>query len=72
MARFLLLFIIGLIVVASVRGLLRRPPRPVTPSKSDGGENMVRCERCGVNLPRSEALFESGKFRCHDNPRCLP
>ena len=34
------------------------------------GEDMVTCARCGVNLPRSEALEAAGSFRCKDNPRC--
>ena len=27
---------------------------------------MVRCARCGVYLPRSEALLIEGTLRCHD------
>lgn len=30
------------------------------------GEAMVRCTRCGVFLPRSEAQFVEGKIRCRD------
>jgi len=30
-------------------------------------EAMVRCERCGVYLPRSEALLVNGNLRCHDH-----
>ena len=29
-------------------------------------ESMVRCARCGVYLPRSEALLIEGTLRCHD------
>ena len=29
-------------------------------------ESMVRCARCGVYLPRSEALLIGGTLRCHE------
>lgn len=32
-------------------------------------EDMVRCETCKVNLPRSEALLSKGKFYCCDEHR---
>ena len=32
-------------------------------------EQMVRCARCGVYLPRSEALSVDGALRCRD-PSC--
>lgn len=76
LARFVLFLVIGLIVWGIFRGLLRRPARDAAaapkPRHSAAGENMVRCARCGVNLPTSEAVFENGAFHCHDNPRCPP
>ena len=32
---------------------------------------MVRCESCGVFLPRSEAVKIGDRFRCNE-PGCLP
>lgn len=32
-------------------------------------EDMVRCQVCGVNLPRSEALMSQGRFYCCDEHR---
>jgi uncharacterized protein len=29
-------------------------------------QSMVRCARCGVYLPRSEALLVDGTLRCHE------
>jgi uncharacterized protein len=72
MARVLLLIIIGLLIVASFRGFFRASTRSVPRAKSEAGEDMVACDRCGVNLPRSSAVFEAGKFHCLDNPRCRP
>ena len=31
---------------------------------------MVACARCGVNMPRSEAKEEDGKFTCRDPSTC--
>jgi uncharacterized protein len=33
---------------------------------SGPGETMVRCTRCGIFLPRSEAQMVEGKIRCRD------
>jgi uncharacterized protein len=33
------------------------------------GESMVRCARCGIYLPRSEAQLVGGEIRCRD-PGC--
>jgi len=33
-------------------------------------ENMVRCARCGVNLPRSEALCDRGVCVCPPGQPC--
>jgi len=37
--------------------------------KEKSAEDMVRCEVCKVNLPRSEALMSQGKFYCCDEHR---
>jgi uncharacterized protein len=29
----------------------------------------VRCQACGVNLPRSEAILSQGRFYCCDEHR---
>lgn len=36
-------------------------PKPV--------EDMVRCAKCGVNLPRSEAILSQERFYCCDEHR---
>jgi hypothetical protein len=72
MARILLLVVIILLAVASFRSLRRAANRPIPPEKTEGGEIMVACARCGVNQPRSIALFENDKYYCKDNPRCRP
>ena len=72
MARILLLLIIGLILYFLFRGFFRaqvkrdEPP----PATTEIGEDMVRCARCGVNMPRSEAKDEQGRLVCANNSQC--
>lgn len=40
-------------------------------AKSLEGEDMVRCDYCGVHLPRSESVASEGKFFCSDEHRQL-
>jgi uncharacterized protein len=70
MARILLLIIIGLLIAASFRGFFRASTRRVPEEKNERVEDMVACARCGVNMPRSEAVKEGDAFHCKDNPRC--
>jgi len=41
-----------------------QPPR--------GQDQLVACAQCGVNLPRSSAREDKGRFFCLDNPHCHP
>jgi uncharacterized protein len=72
MARILLLLIIVFLVYLVFRGFFRAqvkdktPPPPATVQ----GEDMVKCARCGVNLPRSEAHEVEGRLVCVNNPQC--
>jgi uncharacterized protein len=44
--------------------------KPQPPAgKSKAAEDMVRCQVCGVNLPRSEAILSQGRFYCCDEHR---
>jgi uncharacterized protein len=53
-------------VLKSFRRSLNKPPAPGAKV-----EDMVRCEHCGVNLPRSEALLSRGRFFCSEEHRRL-
>lgn len=73
MGRIILLILIGFLVWLLFRGFFKsatktQAPPPATTSQ---GEAMVKCARCGVNLPRSEAMEEQGRLVCRDNPKCL-
>lgn len=74
MGRIVLLIIIGFVAYLVFRGLFRGQGDSNAPSMKPGegakAEDMVACARCGVHLPRSDAVLEGGTFHCRDNPRC--
>jgi formylmethanofuran dehydrogenase subunit E len=77
MAKIVLLLIIGFFIYALFRGFFRSQvrqdqEREAAKAASVKGEDMVACARCGVNLPRSEAREENGRFVCAANPGCKP
>lgn len=43
--------------------------RPPSRGKKNTVEDMVRCQVCGVNLPRSEAILSRGRIYCCDEHR---
>lgn len=72
MGRILILILIGIALWWLFRGFFRAQVRDARKpaAQSPQGEDMVRCERCGVNLPRSETREEGGKLVCASNPQC--
>lgn len=40
--------------------------RKKAPPLQDGQEAMVRCEHCGIHLPRSEAMLSGGHTWCSE------
>ena len=83
MGKILFFLLLGFLVWLLVRGLtkskLKHDEDPARPGRvEDGGQpprgqdQLVACTRCGVNLPRSDAREEGGRFFCIDNPHCRP
>ena len=64
MLKILLLLAIGFGIAALIRSIQRPLDRPSRPAPSDFVEDMVKCAHCGVNLPRSEAIYSGGHFFC--------
>ncbi len=65
MGKLLLLIGLGLVVYLLFKNYQRSFNRPAKPSAAPrGAEDMVKCAHCGVNLPRSEAIFSQGEFFC--------
>jgi uncharacterized protein len=73
LGRIVFLLIIVFLVYLVFRGFFRVQTRRKAEvvARSEKGEDMVACARCGVNLPRSEAQPEGNVFVCRDNPRCI-
>lgn len=68
MAKILLVVAVTLVVVWLFRSLGRKSDA-VPPPKSKSVEDMVRCQKCGVHLPRSEAIMSGGRFYCSEQHR---
>ena len=74
MGKIVFLLIIAVVLWMLFKGFFKAQVRggPEPPARSPRGEDMVACARCGVNLPRSEAREDGGKFFCLNNPQCAP
>lgn len=68
MAKLLLIVGVTILIVWLLKGG-RRGGREAPPRQGRGAEDMVRCQVCGVNLPRSEALMSKGRVYCCEEHR---
>jgi uncharacterized protein len=73
LSRILLLLFIALLIYLLFKGFLKSATKKdaAPPATTTKGEDMVKCTRCGVNLPRSSAIEEGGRLVCRDNPKCI-
>ncbi len=62
--KILLLIAIGFVVLGLIRAYQRSLNKPSAPVREQSVEDMVKCAHCGVNLPRSEAIYSGGEFFC--------
>jgi len=62
--KILLLIAMGFVVLALFRAYQRSLTKPPAPPREVTVEDMVKCAQCGVNLPRSEAIYSGGEFFC--------
>jgi hypothetical protein len=72
LARILLLILIGFalwLLYRAVTKTLRGGSTP--PSTSTKSEDMVACSLCGVNMPKSEAQYVDGAYRCAQSETCV-
>ena len=76
MVRIIVLLILAFALWWLIRRLFAdkaEPGQEAAKEASDAKpEDMVVCSRCGVNMPRSDARVEGGKFLCVNNPHCRP
>lgn len=64
MIKILLLIAIGFVVWGVFRAYQRSLDRAAPTAPEKAAEDMVKCAHCGVNLPRSEAIYSGGEFYC--------
>jgi uncharacterized protein len=69
--KILLLLAIGFVVWAVIRAYQRSLGKPSARTPEEAVEDMVKCAHCGVNLPRSEAIYAGGDFFCTPEHRQL-
>jgi len=73
MAKLLLLLaVIGgvaLLLKNYLRSLARQDRDEPEQSAKSALEDMARCARCGVHLPKSEGFLSQGRFYCSDEHR---
>ena len=69
MGKVVVLLLVALVAWILIKAWLRRPGRK--DAASGRAEDMVACAHCAVNLPRSEALREDGRFFCSEEHRAL-
>jgi uncharacterized protein len=70
LAKLLFIVAVTLLLVLWFKSMGRKRDRGDKPdAKAQGAEDMVRCQVCGVNLPRSEALMSRSRFYCSEQHR---
>ena len=67
MGKIILFLALVFVAYMAIKGAARRSRPPAEGDRPP--EYMVACSRCGVNLPRSEALEEDGHFYCSEEHR---
>jgi uncharacterized protein len=72
LGKLLFLIGLGLVIYLLFKNYQRSLNRPDSrPAAQRGPEDMVKCAHCGVNLPRSEAIFSQGEFFCTPEHKLL-
>lgn len=65
MARLIVLGILILLAIYVIRrALLPKPPTQDHGKVAGKDADMVRCDVCGLHVPRSEALFQGNRVYC--------
>ena len=67
MGKILLLVALALVAYLVIKAMIRVRRGPG--AGPEPPERMVACQRCGPNLPQSEALESEGKFFCCEDHR---
>ncbi len=66
MSRLLFLLAVIIVVYLLLKSFRRQAPKQDVAASV---EEMVRCAKCGVHLPKSESILAGGNFYCSDAHR---
>jgi uncharacterized protein len=66
MSRLLFLLVVIVVVFLLLRAFRRQVPKQ---DVQGAAEEMVRCTKCGVHLPKSESILAGGNYYCCDAHR---
>lgn len=70
MTKLLFFILLGVVAVSWFKSQNRSSrPSVEEPPRQPEVEDMVRCQVCGINLPRSEAIMSRGRIYCCDDHR---
>jgi uncharacterized protein len=66
MGKLIVLILLVVLAVWAIRRALRasKPGEPISKDAALQQQDLVRCARCGVHLPRAEAHLASGLTYC--------
>ena len=62
--RLILIFILLAIVWQLLKRWLTNQTQSRQQPPTENLQQMVRCEECGLHIPKQEALLENGKYFC--------
>lgn len=64
LSKLLVIFLGLLLVYWILKSYRKSVDRRGRPPQGGTGEDMVRCDQCGIHLPRSESFTTRGNFYC--------
>lgn len=73
LGKIIVFLVLAVVAYLLIRGAMRtkRGDTPSDRHAETAVENMKACARCGVNLPRSEAIEADGHYFCSEEHRRL-
>lgn len=68
---FFVVLAVGIYVAFRLWRSAKRRDSGAAQRREASAESMIRCEHCGLNVPKSEAIGDAGRWYCSENHRRL-